>query len=142
VEMAVATTLAVGVLGLAVAVVAWLAGSSRAAVGLRELTDSLLSRARITFASRGISTRSFGVWLSAHRTLTYAGVAVAASAIVIFVRPLNAGTIVWTLVGTIVVLAIVELLRSADSEARPPERELPSTPSPTEVRRSALPRSE
>jgi len=121
VEMAATTTLAVAVLAIAVAVVAWIAGPSRASVGLRALTGSLMSRARSTIASFGISTRSFGTWLTAHRTLAYAAVAVVASAVVLLVRPLHASTIAWTLVGTVVTLALIELLRSPEREASSPE---------------------
>ena len=59
----------------------------------------------------GISTGRTGEWIYAQRALLRAAVAVIASVVLLFLRPLSAGLIIWTLVIAALVIAILELVQ-------------------------------
>lgn len=105
------TSVAVLVLALVVAVVAWLSGPFRTPQALRGLANTGAGRIREAAENRGLSTGRVGEWMYARRVLLRVVVAAIAAAIVIFVRPLTPGLIVWTLVLAAVVLAILEIVQ-------------------------------
>lgn len=103
------------VLALAVAVVAWFGGSSVSARWLRRGFGSGATTLRAWADSHGVSTGRVGVELFRARVLLRTLVALGAAAIIVLHRPLQPALIVWTLVGALVVVAVLELV------ARPPE---------------------
>lgn len=98
------------VLALSVAIVAWFAGSSRSAVRLRGACTRAASALRDAGDRRGWTTGSVGVALYRGRVLVRTLVALGAAAIIALHRPLEPSVIVWTLVGALVVVALVEVL--------------------------------
>ncbi|WP_243399894.1 hypothetical protein [Arthrobacter glacialis] len=105
------TGLAVLLLAIVVAITAWAAGPFPVASRLRSFFQAGTTRLRQTAEQHGITTGRTGHWFYAQRTLIRAAIAVIAAAVVLFVRPLTTGLIVWTLVISVVVLAIVELVQ-------------------------------
>ncbi|GAA4381019.1 hypothetical protein [Paeniglutamicibacter cryotolerans] len=67
----------------------------------------------------GITTGRTGQWLYSQRVLLRAVVVVVASLMILFVRPLTAGVIIWTLVLSVVAVVILELLQRPAAEADP-----------------------
>ena len=106
-----ATAVAVLVLAVVVAVVAWLAGPFEVPRRLRRLASEGANRIRGSAERRGITTGRVGEWVYSQRVLLRAGVAVVAAAVVLFVRPLTAELTIWTLVLAVIVLAIIELVQ-------------------------------
>jgi hypothetical protein len=105
------TGVAVLVLAAVVAFVAWFAGPFAAPRRLRGFFGSGVAAVREAAARHGISTGRTGEWLYAQRALLRAAVAVIAAAIVLLVRPLTTGLVLWTLVGAAVAVALLELLQ-------------------------------
>ena len=112
-----ATALAVGVAGVTVAIVAWLAGPFRGAIMVRGLTVDTARRIRAAAADRGATTGRFGLWVYHARRYLRIAVAVVAAAIVLFVRPLTPGIILWSAFGALVVILLIELLQRPPAEA-------------------------
>lgn len=110
-----ATTVAVVTLAVVVAVVAWFAGPFDVPRRLRGLAASTAAGAREFAARRGVTTGRVGGWVYRQRALLRGAVAVVASAVIVLVRPVSVGLIVWTLVIALVVVAVIELVQ------RPPE---------------------
>lgn len=102
------------VLALAVAVVAWFGGSSAPARRLRHGFGHAAAALRAWADARGIGTGRVGVELYRARVLLRTLVALGAAAVIVLHRPLGPALIVWTLIGALVVVAVLELV------ARPP----------------------
>ena len=111
VELMLSTTLALLVLGVLVAVIAWFSGPWRPARRLRGFAESGFTRARSAAAAHGVTTGSFGVALDRWRGAAYALIAVVAFAVVLFNRPVSMGTVIWTVVVSLLAVLLVELLR-------------------------------
>ncbi|HEY9478065.1 MAG TPA: hypothetical protein VIQ26_06490 [Microbacteriaceae bacterium] len=105
------TGVAVLVLAIVVAVVAWYAGPFAVPRRLRGFFGSGVAWVREAAARHGISTGRTGEWLYAKRSLIRAAIAVIAAAIVLFVRPLTPALIIWTLVIAALVVVIFELMQ-------------------------------
>lgn len=105
------TGVAVLVLAVVVAIVAWYAGPFGVPRRLRGFFGSGVTWVREAAERHGISTGRAGEWIYAQRVLLRAAVAVIAAAVVLFVRPLTPALIVWTLVIAAVVIAILELVQ-------------------------------
>ncbi|KRC49326.1 hypothetical protein ASE16_11235 [Leifsonia sp. Root227] len=105
------TGVAVLVLAIVVAVVAWYSGPFGVPRKLRGFFGSGVAWVREAAERHGITTGRTGEWIYAQRALLRAAVAVIAAAIVLFVRPLTPGLIIWTLVIAAVVVAILELVQ-------------------------------
>lgn len=105
------TGVAVLVLAIVVAVVAWYSGPFVVPRRLRGFFGSGVAWARNAADRHGVGTGRTGEWLYAQRALLRAAVAVIAAAIVLFVRPLTPGLIIWTLVIAAVVIGVLELLQ-------------------------------
>lgn len=112
------TALAVGVTGVTIAVVAYLAGPFRGAVMVRRLTADTARRARAAAESTGATTGRFGVFLYRARRYIRIVIAVIGAAIVLFIRPLTPEVTVWTAVGALIAILLLELLQ------RPPAIEV------------------
>jgi hypothetical protein len=105
------TGVAVLVLAIVVAVVAWYSGPFAVSRKLRGFFGSGVDWVREAAERHGISTGRTGEWLYAQRALLRAAVAVIAAAVVLFVRPLTPALIVWTLVIAALVIAVLELVQ-------------------------------
>jgi hypothetical protein len=118
------TALVTMLLGVLVAVIGWLMGGSRPAVGVRSATGGLNSSARSQLASRGLHTGAFGAWLGRHRVLVRTGIAVLAVLWLFAMRPLSLGDILLVLVVALLVGWILELLQRRDEEAAPADADV------------------
>ena len=105
------TGVAVLVLGIVVALVAWLAGPFDTPRRLRALAGTVTLRARRFGEAHGVTTGRAGVWIYEQRTLLRAGVAVLAAVVLVFGRPITPPLIVWTLVGAVLVIALLEFVQ-------------------------------
>jgi hypothetical protein len=106
-----ATAVSVLVLAVAVAVVAWLAGPFRVPRKLRGFFGSGAAQLRSAAARHGLSTGATGRWLYSQRVLLRVVIAAIAAVIVVFVRPLTPGLVIWTLVIAVLVVAILEVVQ-------------------------------
>lgn len=105
------TAVAVLVLAVVVALVGWLAGPFDVPRRMRGLVSEGAGVIRTAAERRGVTTGRVGVWIYTRRALLRAAVAVIASAVVLFVRPVTVSLTLWTLVLAVVALAILELVQ-------------------------------
>ena len=118
-----ATALSVGVAGVTVAIVAYLAGPFRGGTMVRGLTVDTARRIRAAAEVRGATTGKFGSWVYRARRYLRITVAVIAAAIVLFVRPLTPGIILWTAFGALVAILLIEILQRPPAETAMPPAE-------------------
>ncbi|MCS5713656.1 hypothetical protein NVV95_03700 [Herbiconiux sp. CPCC 205716] len=111
------TVAALTVLGLTVALVAWVLGPLRPAPALRSAFASGAARLRRYGDSRAITTGAFGRWLGRNRVLVEVVIGVAAAAVILAVRPIGIGRIVLVAVIAMVLLVVVELLQRPPATA-------------------------
>ena len=107
--------LALGLISLVAALVAWLIGASRAAVAVRGAGGRVAAAVRpgggapSDDAPGGVAR--LGGWIDrSHRGILIV-VALAAAAVVLLVHPLTAWLVLWVLLGAVLVLVVIELLR-------------------------------
>lgn len=133
VELMLSTILALFVLALFIAVIAWLSGPWRPAHAVRGFAHSGFSSVRGAAAKQGITTGAFGIALDRWRVAAYVVIAVVASVVILFNRPVTVSFVVWTVVLALLAVAVVELLRRPADElaAEPPGPVLQEVP-PTE----------
>lgn len=105
------TGVAVLVLAIVVALVAWYSGPFGVPRRLRGFFGSGVTWVREAAERHGITTGRAGEWIYAQRVLLRSAVAVIAAAVVLFVRPLTPSLIIWTLVIAAVVIAILEFVQ-------------------------------
>ncbi len=112
----------VGVLGLVVALVAFLAGSSASARGLRGGVARGVGRLRAGAEGHGVSTGRFGTWLGRHRrAVDVVVLAVAVLVLLLAGQPTPALVVGTALVAGVVVVLVELLARPGDgSPAGPP----------------------
>ncbi|HYI33256.1 MAG TPA: hypothetical protein VEX88_07320 [Glaciibacter sp.] len=106
-----ATTVAVLVLAVVVAFVGWLAGPFDVPRRLRGMASDGAARIRSEAERRGVTTGRVGTWIYTQRALLRAAVAVIAAAVVLFVRPITPGLVLWTLVLALLTVAILEVVQ-------------------------------
>jgi hypothetical protein len=111
VELMVSTVAALTVLAVAIAVIAWLSGPWAPARAVRDFSDAGSGAIRRSAAAHGITTGRFGTWLHRYRMAVYAVIAVVAALVLLFSRPIEMSTVIWTVVLAIVAVLLVELLR-------------------------------
>ncbi|GAA1510370.1 hypothetical protein BJ978_000103 [Agromyces terreus] len=111
-----ATTIALVVFAVIVALFAWMSGPGALPTRLRGFADSGFGAVRRSAAERGLTTGSFGAWLGRQRGVVFGVIMLAAVAVILFVRPISTGLVVWTLVIALVLIAIVELLQRPPAE--------------------------
>lgn len=116
IEIMMSTVVALLVLGMLVAVVAWFSGPWRPARAMRGFAASGFSAVRRAAASHGVTTGRFGIWLDRWRVIAYIAIAVIASLVVLFTRPVSTGFVVTTVLLALLALLVVELLRRPESE--------------------------
>ena len=96
--------------GLVVAAAAFLAGPSRAAVGVRRATGAGIDWVRNRGARAGVRTGPAGTWTAAHiRALRLAAVVVAVLIFVFWGQP-TLGVVIGLVVALLAVLGVIELL--------------------------------
>ncbi|MBS1698296.1 MAG: hypothetical protein JST25_07830 [Actinobacteria bacterium] len=115
--------LALGLLALAVALVAWVIGASRAARAVRSAGGRVASAVRpgVVAGNAGGADGAdggapgpvarFGGWIDRSHRWILVVVALIAAAVVLLVHPLTAWLVLWVLLGAVLVLVAVELLR-------------------------------
>lgn len=105
------TVVALAVLAFTVMVISWAVGPYRPAPAIRAAFAEGAARLRRAGDERGIGTGRFGARLAKYRIVVQVLVGVGAAAVILFVRPLSTGQIIWTAVVAVVVLLLVELLQ-------------------------------
>jgi hypothetical protein len=98
------------VLGLTIALIGYLATPWRSARALRTFADSSADSLAGYASSRGISTGGFGGFLAKWRIPLRIGIGVIAAAIILFVRPVTPGLIIWTAVLALLLVIVLRLL--------------------------------
>ncbi|MHC9046512.1 hypothetical protein ACYX8G_18155 [Microbacterium saperdae] len=120
------TAIAVLVLALVVAIVVWFSGPFRVPSRLRGATHAGAARVRTSLERHGVTTGGVGRWLYAQRTLLRVVVAAIGAAVVLLVRPLTPGLVLWTLVLAALVILLLEI-------AERPPAEVPVLPAETDA---------
>lgn len=106
-----ATSISVLVLALAIAVVGWLAGPFAVPRRLRGYVRRAAGSAREAAERRHITTGKTGEWIYRWRTPLRVAIALIASAVVLFTRPVTIGLTLWTLVLSALALLILEFVQ-------------------------------
>ncbi|MEN5072854.1 hypothetical protein ABE437_03475 [Isoptericola cucumis] len=109
-----------GVLGLVVALAAFLAGGSASARSLRAGAGRGFASARTWGETRGWTTGAVGLWLGRHRSFARAVVIAVAALVLLLAADPTAGLVIGTAVVAGAVVALLELV------SRPPARPAPS----------------
>lgn len=105
------TSIAVLVVAIVLAIVAWLAGPFSVPRKLRALAQSGATSVREAAEKRGLSTGRVGEWLYRQRTLLRVVIAVAAGAAIFLIKPLTVSLILWTLFLSVIAIIILELVQ-------------------------------
>jgi hypothetical protein len=116
VQLMLSTVLAIFVLALFVALIAWFSGPWRPARAVRGFADAGFSAVRRSAEAHGVTTGRFGVALDRWRVVAYVVIAVVASLVILFNRPVTTSLVVWTVVIALIAVALVELLRRPAAE--------------------------
>jgi hypothetical protein len=101
---------ALGVAALVVALAAFLAGPSAAAVRTRATFDRGVGSARGGAEHLGWSTGPFGTWVYAHRRMLQVAALVLAGLVLMLWTTPTVGVVVWIAVAVVLVLALVQFL--------------------------------
>ncbi|MBD5785665.1 hypothetical protein IF650_05685 [Cellulosimicrobium terreum] len=112
----------VGVLGLVLALVAYLAGPTDSARSLRSGFSGATDKGRTWAEGRGVTSGPFGTWLGGHKTFVRVVVVALAAMVLLLAGQPTPGLVVGTALVAGVVLALVELL------GRPPRPEAAGEP--------------
>jgi hypothetical protein len=99
------------VLAAILVIVAWFAGPFAISRKLRGFFGDGTALVRESAEKHGITTGAAGQWIYQQRVLLHVLVTLIASAIVLFVRPLTVGLVVWTLVIAVIVIVILEFVQ-------------------------------
>ncbi|ROQ05997.1 MULTISPECIES: hypothetical protein [unclassified Curtobacterium] len=102
------------VLAACVALVAWFAGSSDTARRMRSLAVRGAGALRRRGDALGIGTGRVGVQLYRGRVVIRTLIALGAATVIVLGRPLEPALVVWTLVGALVLVAVLEVLQRPD----------------------------
>jgi hypothetical protein len=124
-----ATLRTVGVLGLVVALAAYLGGSSPSARGLRAGVGKGFGNARAWAEGRGVTSGPAGAWLARYRGVVRAAVVALAALVLLLAANPTPGLVVGTAVGAGLLIALVELL--ARPQPGPQAQPLPQSLSST-----------
>lgn len=111
------TAAVLAVIGVVLAILAWVRGRSRAAVSLRRSVGSVNSGLRRGLAARAVDTGVFGRWIFTQRVLVRAVIVALAVVWLLALRPLSIGEVVLVLLVALLVWWIAELLQSRPEEA-------------------------
>ncbi|WP_431792616.1 hypothetical protein [Microbacterium paraoxydans] len=119
------TIVALALVGVLIALWAWLAGSSRGARTVRGVTESGFGALREAAEARGISTGRFGRAVDRYRgAILIAGMAIGVL-MLLATRPVTFGAVLGVAIGVLVLTILVELLRRPAPAAVVEERDAP-----------------
>ncbi len=104
------TALVLLIVGIIVALAAWLGGRWTPARRVRNLSSSLTTSARRGLQRRGLTTGRFGAWLYRQRLLVRIAVVVLAVLVLTLTTPLALAKVIGTLVVALIVWLVLELL--------------------------------
>jgi hypothetical protein len=124
------SALSIGLVGVTVAVVGYLAGPFRGAAAVRRFTTDTAARVRASAEHSGVTTGRFGQWLHRARRYVRIAVALAAGAVALFVRPLTPAIILWTAVLALLAVLLLELLQWPPEAAVVPGAPVPAAEEP------------
>jgi hypothetical protein len=110
------TAVAVLVLALVTAVVAWFAGPFDVPRRLRAVVHGGAASLRGTLDRRGLSSGRVGTWMYSRRALLRAAIIVAGAAVVLLVRPLTPALVLWTLALSLLVVLVLEVVERPSSD--------------------------
>jgi hypothetical protein len=113
------TAVAVLVLAVAVAIVAWFSGPFLVPRRLRAAARAGAARLRTAMVRHGVTTGRVGRWLHIQRTLLRVVIAAISAAVVLLIRPLSPGLVVWTVVLAMIVVIILEIVEIPPEESGP-----------------------
>lgn len=111
------TAVVLTLLGIVIAVIAWMSGRWRGARAARSGVASVNSGLRSALLKRGIDTGRFGAWLHAQRVLVRIVLGVLAVLWLMLLRPLSVGEVFLVLIVWLVVWWVFELLQRRPDEA-------------------------
>lgn len=120
------TTIAVLVLALVAAAVAWFCGPFDIPRRLRGAVHAAAARLRNSLSRRGLDTGRVGEWLHRQRVLLRVVIAVIGAAIVLLVRPLTPTLTLWTLALSALAVLVLEVIERPPTD---PVRERAADPS-------------
>ncbi|MFE6733646.1 hypothetical protein [Microbacterium sp. NPDC057650] len=104
---------------------AWITGRSRPATALRTSGNAMFAKARESADRSGLNTKGFGTALDRWRPAIIVIVIALAVFILFMTRPVSVASVVWTVVGVLVALLVLEVLRrpvgTLPAEAQPDE---------------------
>ncbi|MEI5584284.1 MULTISPECIES: hypothetical protein [unclassified Agromyces] len=126
-DLMVSTIVALAVLAIAIALIAWLSGPWRPARAARGFADDGFGAVRRAAEERGVTTGRFGAALDRSRVAAYVVIAVIASLVLWFSRPIELSTVIWTVVLALFAVALVELLRRPGADVPDAAEEVPGT---------------
>ena len=130
IELMNSTLVALTVLALLIAVGAWFSGPWRPARKIRRIGQDAEDTLRRTAERHGLSTGGFGSFLDRAASALRVIIVLGAVAILFLSRPITIGGVIWTLVGVLVLLLLIEVLRR-------PEPAVPAPAPTTEQKASA-----
>jgi hypothetical protein len=112
------TAVAVIVLALVVAVVTWFSGPFDVPRRWRAASQAGAARIRASMEQHGVTTGRTGRWLFARHSLLRFLVAAIGAAVILLVRPLSPGLVLWTVVLAALVVIVLEIAeRPTDPQA-------------------------
>jgi hypothetical protein len=118
-----ATLRTVAVLGLVVALAAYLGGASASARSLRAGVGRGFGKARLWAEGRGVTTGPAGVWLAQHRGFARTTVVALAALVLLLAANPTPGLVVGIAVGAGLLIALIELLARPQSVAQAAARD-------------------
>ncbi|HWV50149.1 MAG TPA: hypothetical protein VN035_11910, partial [Microbacterium sp.] len=111
VELMNSTLVALTVLALIITVGAWFAGPWRPARKIRLVGQDAEDSLRRSAERYGLSTGGFGAFLDRAATTLRVIIVLGAVVILFLARPITIGGVIWTLVGVLALLLLIEVLR-------------------------------
>ncbi|WP_426324792.1 hypothetical protein [Microbacterium sp. E-13] len=111
------TAVVLTLLGIVIAVIAWMSGRWRGAQAARRGVASVNTGVRSALLRRGVDTGRFGSWLYAQRVLVRIVLGVLAVLWLMLLRPLSVGEVFLVLIVWLVVWWVFELLQRRPEEA-------------------------
>ncbi|WP_349427075.1 hypothetical protein [Microbacterium sp. LWS13-1.2] len=111
------TAVVLTLLGVVIAVIAWMSGRWRGARAARGGVASINAGARGALLKRGVDTGRFGAWLYAQRVLVRIALGALAIVWLMLLRPLSVGEVFLVLVVWLIVWWVFELLQRRPEEA-------------------------
>lgn len=110
------SALVIALLGVVVAVIGWLMGSSRSATATRGGVSGFNATIRGALAARGLDTGAVGRFLARYRVAIRIALVVLAVIWLLALRPLSFGDVILVFLVTVIVAWVLELLQRREAE--------------------------